>query len=163
MSQQRSIKSFFSCENASPNARSMSPAKKKAKVEQKSDLDPSILEFSLKYPGALDKNIGPSWFQCLAPEFEKPYFKDLSDFVSSERASSSKTIFPPPRQVWSWTHDFEVKKTKVVIIGQDPYHGEGQAHGLCFSVQPGVEVPPSLKNIFKELETDIEGFKNPGK
>ena len=120
-----------------------------------------LVDLTQKYPGALHQNIGLSWFESLTPQFEKPYFENLSSFVAKER--ESKTIFPPPQHVWSWTHDFDLKDTKVVILGQDPYHGPGQAHGLCFSVQQGVDVPPSLKNMYKELETDIKGFKNPGK
>jgi uracil-DNA glycosylase len=63
--------------------------------------------------------------------------------------------------VWSWTQYFDVKDTKVVILGQDPYHGPGQAHGLCFSVQKGIPTPPSLVNMYKELSNDIEGFTSP--
>ena len=63
--------------------------------------------------------------------------------------------------MWKWTHDFDLKKTKVVIIGQNPYHNPGEAHGLCFSVPKGIECPKSLNNIFKELENDINGFTRP--
>lgn len=108
---------------------------------------------------ALHENIGKSWFRALQSEFDKPYFKKLSDFVKQER--STKTVFPPENKVYSWTHHHDIKDTRVLILGQDPYHGQGQAHGLSFSVQKGVRIPPSLVNIFKELESDIPGFKAP--
>lgn len=108
---------------------------------------------------ALHENIGLSWFRALQTEFDKPYFKKLSAFVKGER--SAKTVFPPENQVYSWTHHHAIKDTRVVILGQDPYHGPGQAHGLSFSVQKGIRHPPSLINIFKELENDIPGFKTP--
>ncbi|XP_057367608.1 uracil-DNA glycosylase-like [Daphnia carinata] len=109
--------------------------------------------------GALHHNIGHSWFRAVEPEFKKPYFKLLSDFLASER--SKHTIFPPEHLIWSWTHFCDIQDIKAVIIGQDPYHGVGQAHGLCFSVLKGVNPPPSLVNIFKELASDIDGFQIP--
>ena len=93
-----------------------------------------------------------SWKPVLQAEFEQPYFKELSEFLHA--AYEKKTIFPPKQQVFS-AFTTDLKNVKVVIIGQDPYHGPGQAHGLCFSVRPGIEPPPSLKNIFRELESDI--------
>jgi len=107
----------------------------------------------------LHPHIGLGWYQALKSEFEKPYFKKLSEFVCGERAK--QTIFPRPEHVWSWTQHAPAD-LKVVILGQDPYHGPGQAHGLCFSVQRGVKSPPSLANMFKELEADVDGFKRPG-
>ena len=98
-----------------------------------------------------------TWFSALEPEFKKEYFSSLSKFLENERNSNGK-IFPPTEQVWSWTHYTDIKDTKVVILGQDPYHGPGQAHGLCFSVQKGVSAPPSLVNMYKELKEDIPGF-----
>lgn len=108
---------------------------------------------------ALHENIGISWFRALQGEFDKPYFKKLSSFVQQER--KAKTVFPPEDKVYSWTHHHDIKETRVVILGQDPYHAPGQAHGLSFSVQKGVRLPPSLVNIYKELENDIPGFKSP--
>ncbi|KAK0070039.1 uracil-DNA glycosylase [Biomphalaria pfeifferi] len=105
-------------------------------------------------------NIGPSWYTALESEFSKEYFIKLSQFIGDERKKS--TIFPPADQVFTWTTTCAISSVKVVIIGQDPYHGQGQAHGLCFSVLPGVKPPPSLENIFKELEGSIDGFKHPG-
>lgn len=111
-------------------------------------------------PGALHANIGASWFRILEKQFDQSYFRDLDRFLQAER--SKKTIYPPADEVWSWTHDFPVRDTKVVILGQDPYHGPNQAHGLCFSVKKGVKVPPSLDNMYKELENDVTGFQKPG-
>uniref|UniRef100_A0A0B7BAH3 Uracil-DNA glycosylase n=2 Tax=Arion vulgaris TaxID=1028688 RepID=A0A0B7BAH3_9EUPU len=104
-------------------------------------------------------NIGPSWFTALEQEFSKEYFSQLSQFIAAERKNS--TVYPPADQVFTWTTACALRSVKVVIIGQDPYHGPRQAHGLCFSVLPGVTSPPSLGNMFKELESDIAGFKIP--
>lgn len=102
----------------------------------------------------MDVKIEQSWKDALAGEFEKPYFASLVRFLREEKAAGKK-IFPPGGQIF---HAFEltpVSKLKVVILGQDPYHGLGQAHGLSFSVPEGVPAPPSLKNIFKEIESDM--------
>ncbi|XP_042872292.1 uracil-DNA glycosylase-like [Penaeus japonicus] len=125
---------------------------------QKNKLKAEIKQASRKFV-ALHENIGPSWFTALKSEFSKPYFEKLSSFLEGERKRS--TIFPPAEQVYSWTHNCELRDVKVVILGQDPYHGPRQAHGLCFSVQKGVPPPPSLLNMYKELEADIEGFQRP--
>ncbi|XP_022091813.1 uncharacterized protein LOC110979932 [Acanthaster planci] len=103
--------------------------------------------------------IGESWAKALSAEFKKPYFTKLQNFVEKERLT--KTIYPPANQVYSWTQLCSIHDVKVVILGQDPYHGPGQAHGLCFSVKKGVDPPPSLVNMFKELAADIEGFQIP--
>lgn len=94
-----------------------------------------------------------SWKDLLKEEFEKPYFKDLTDFVRSEY--QTKTVYPPPRLIFNALDSVPVDEVKVIIIGQDPYHGAGQAHGLSFSVPNGVPLPPSLKNIYKEIESDL--------
>lgn len=96
--------------------------------------------------------IHDSWKPFLREEFAKPYFKALEEFTRSER--SRETVYPPHEDVFN---AFEVPfdAVKVVVLGQDPYHGPGQAHGLCFSVRRGVEVPPSLRNVFKELRSDL--------
>ena len=99
-------------------------------------------------------NIHPSWKRILKDEFEKPYFKDLTAFVKSDYANS--TCYPPFEEIFAAFTASSFDKTKVVIIGQDPYHGKGQAHGLCFSVNDCIPHPPSLKNIYKELETDVQ-------
>lgn len=93
------------------------------------------------------------WNPLLRDEFAKPYWSDLQRFVGDERAHHQ--VFPPADQVFAALHQTPYAEVKVVILGQDPYHGPGQAHGLCFSVQPGVPAPPSLKNIFKELHSDL--------
>ncbi len=102
----------------------------------------------------------PSWSAAIEAESSKAYFKQLQQFVQSER-DSGKSIFPPQSQVLSAFDVTPLDKVKVVILGQDPYHGEGQAHGLSFSVQPGVAIPPSLRNMYKELAQDIDGFEAP--
>ncbi|XP_050964876.1 uracil DNA glycosylase a isoform X1 [Labeo rohita] len=104
--------------------------------------------------------IGESWKKALNAEFGKPYFRSLMSFVAEER--QKHTIYPPSNEVFTWTQTCNIKDVKVVILGQDPYHGPNQAHGLCFSVQRPVPPPPSLVNIFKELASDIEGFEQPG-
>ena len=93
------------------------------------------------------------WNSLLNEELSKPYFVALQEFVEAERATHR--VFPPREQVYAALHETPFALTKVVILGQDPYHGFGQAHGLCFSVQHGVRVPPSLQNIFKELRDDL--------
>lgn len=101
----------------------------------------------------MDVRIEPSWKRRLAPEFEKDYFVRLTEFVRAEY--SRTTIYPPARLIFNAFDHCPFDTTKVVIIGQDPYHGPGQAHGLCFSVAEGVPNPPSLQNIFKEIQHDL--------
>lgn len=95
-----------------------------------------------------------TWREVLHEERSKDYFKNLLSFVEAERAAG-KRIYPPSGEVFSALVHTPLDKVRVVILGQDPYHGPGQAHGLCFSVKPGVALPPSLQNIFKELRADI--------
>lgn len=95
-----------------------------------------------------------SWLKRLGPEFEKPYMKELKSFLT-EQKKQQKTIFPRGDQYFAALNHCPFEKVKVVVIGQDPYHGPGQAHGLSFSVQKGVPQPPSLQNIFKELQSDL--------
>ncbi len=104
----------------------------------------------------MDVRIEASWKTRLSQEFEKEYFIRLSEFVKDEYRT--KTIFPPGSLIFNAFNLCPFDKIKAVIIGQDPYHGPGQAHGLCFSVKEGVEFPPSLVNIFKEIESDL-GYK----
>lgn len=98
-------------------------------------------------------NIGNDWDEILKDEWEKPYYKKLRAFLKSEYASH--TVFPDMYDIFNALKYTSYEETRVVIIGQDPYHEVGQAHGLCFSVKKGVEPPPSLKNIFKELNDDL--------
>ena len=97
--------------------------------------------------------IAESWKNILQPEFEKTYFKNLMDFVNEEYVT--QTCYPNEKDVFSAFDACPFNELKVVIIGQDPYHGIGQANGLCFSVHEGIPHPPSLMNVFKELETDL--------
>ena len=98
-------------------------------------------------------NIEPSWKDLLKGEFEKPYFQKLTDFVEHEYKTT--TVFPPKELLFNAFNQCPFNATKVVIIGQDPYHDVNQAHGLCFSVNEGVKVPPSLRNIYKEQHQDM--------
>ncbi|MDQ0965532.1 uracil-DNA glycosylase [Flavobacterium sp. W4I14] len=102
----------------------------------------------------------PGWLAVLEEEFEKDYMKSLKSFLQEEK-NKGATVYPKGTDIFNALNTTPFDRVKVVILGQDPYHGAGQAHGLSFSVQRGVAVPPSLKNIYKELETDIEGFKAP--
>lgn len=98
-------------------------------------------------------NIESSWHEVLSEEFEKPYFQDLVHFVKSEYQSHQ--IYPPGKEIFAAFDYSPFTATKVIIIGQDPYHGEGQANGLCFSVKDHIRIPPSLLNIYKELQQDL--------
>lgn len=93
------------------------------------------------------------WLNALQPEFRKPYYKALFQKVNEEY--HKQLIFPPANDIFNAFHFTPLKDVKVVILGQDPYHGDGQAHGLCFSVKPDVDIPPSLVNIYKELNDDL--------
>lgn len=101
----------------------------------------------------MEVRIEDSWKAQLSDEFEKPYFKELIGFVKNEY--QTQTIYPPGKLIFNAFDLCPFDKVKVVIIGQDPYHGPGQAHGLCFSVQDGTAFPPSLRNIFKEIQADM--------
>lgn len=107
-----------------------------------------------------DPKIEKSWKKVLSDEFQKPYFQELKTFLVRER-EAKKMIYPPPKDIF---HAFEVcpfSSVRVVILGQDPYHGAGQAHGLCFSVRHGTQTPPSLQNIYKELKNEFSNFVIP--
>lgn len=93
------------------------------------------------------------WLKPLTPEFSKPYYKKLFQIVKKEY--DERPIYPPADEIFNAFHFTPLKDVKVVILGQDPYHGRGQAEGLCFSVKPGVEIPPSLANIYQELKDDL--------
>ncbi len=97
--------------------------------------------------------INESWKEYLQEEFEKPYFKELTDFVKQEYTNES--VYPPPKHIFRAFDLTPFEKVEVVILGQDPYHGPKQANGLCFAVEEGVALPPSLKNIFKEIEKEF--------
>jgi len=98
-------------------------------------------------------NINPDWKEILQPEFNKPYFNDLLQSITL--AYKTTTVYPESDKIFNALNLCPFSKIKVVIIGQDPYHGEKQAHGLCFSVQDDIKIPPSLKNIYKEIKNDI--------
>mgnify|MGYP001213991781 CR=1 FL=1 len=96
----------------------------------------------------------PDWLDALQGEFAQPYMQQLRDFLQAEKAAG-KVVFPPGALIFNALNSTPLDKVRVVIIGQDPYHGPGQAHGLSFSVPPGVRTPPSLQNIFKEINRDL--------
>lgn len=101
----------------------------------------------------MNVRLEPSWKALLADEFEKPYFIELTDAI--RKAYQTKAVYPPPAQIFRALDLCPVDQVRVVILGQDPYHGQGQAHGLSFSVPKGVRPPPSLQNIMKELQDDV--------
>jgi len=101
----------------------------------------------------MEVKIEESWKERLAPEFEKPYFQELVSFIKQEY--TGKQIFPPAKQIFNAFNHCSFDNCRVVILGQDPYHGPGQANGLCFSVNDGIRMPPSLINIFKEIQNDL--------
>jgi uracil-DNA glycosylase len=102
---------------------------------------------------SINPDIEPSWKEALNKEFQREYFITLKAFLQQEKKQF--TIYPPGQTIFSAFNHTPIEKVKVVILGQDPYHGPGQAHGLCFSVPQGVAIPPSLVNIFKELKTEL--------
>lgn len=111
--------------------------------------------------GILNLNaLGAAWKTFLEPEFEQDYMQALRKFLK-QRLDAGAVIYPPAKDRFNAFSYTPFEQVKVVILGQDPYHGPGQAHGLCFSVRPGVTPPPSLKNIFRELESDL-GISSPG-
>lgn len=101
----------------------------------------------------MEVTLEKSWKEILADEFEKPYFLELTQFVKEEYKNNA--VYPSPKFIFNALDSLPVDKVKVIILGQDPYHGPGQAHGLSFSVPDGVDIPPSLKNIYKEIVSDL--------
>jgi uracil-DNA glycosylase len=102
-----------------------------------------------------DVQLEPSWLAHLAPEFDKAYMTQVRAFLLAEK-KAGKTVFPPGDEIFSVFSHTPLDQVRVVILGQDPYHGAGQAHGLCFSVRPGIKVPPSLRNIYKEIHAELD-------
>jgi uracil-DNA glycosylase len=102
-----------------------------------------------------DIQIDDSWKNVLADEFSKPYMLELKKFLQTEK-QHGKIIYPPSNDIFNALNYTPFDKVKVVIVGQDPYHGPNQAHGMCFSVLPGIKTPPSLVNIYKEIESDLQ-------
>ncbi|MBI3572147.1 uracil-DNA glycosylase [Candidatus Kaiserbacteria bacterium] len=102
----------------------------------------------------MEVKIDQSWKQHLASEFAEPYFAELTEFVKKEY--KDEIVYPPPKYIFRAFDLCPFDKVKVVILGQDPYHGKGQANGLCFAVSGGTTLPPSLQNIFKEIESDVD-------
>jgi uracil-DNA glycosylase len=101
----------------------------------------------------MEVKLEASWKERLGDEFAKPYFRTLTEFVKSEY--QKRTVYPPPKRIFAALDEVPFEKVRVVILGQDPYHGPGQANGLCFSVNDGVALPPSLRNVFQEIHADL--------
>ena len=125
----------------------------------------SVIYYQFQYLALQYNNLGismikPQWQQLINSESKKDYFQTLTAEIASQRASGL-SIFPAEKDVFNAFNYADLLDVKVVILGQDPYHGEGQAHGLAFSVQHGIKIPPSLVNMYKELVTDIDGFEKP--
>lgn len=147
-------------DKTSPPAKALKTEDSSLSPEQKQSIEVKRMTALAKLANKVGpNNMGLSWKKALAVEFNKDYFKKLMQFVQSER--KSHTIYPYESDVYSWTKHCDINEIKVVIIGQDPYHQARQAHGLCFSVPVGITPPPSLVNIYKELDSDIEGFSAP--
>ncbi len=106
-----------------------------------------------------DVKLGGGWKEKLADQFDQSYFKQLTEFVRNEYVSA--TVYPNPKNIFRAFNETPFDSVRVVILGQDPYHGDGQANGLCFAVNTGVKAPPSLQNIFKELESDLGSIGSP--
>ncbi|KAJ1952712.1 uracil DNA glycosylase [Linderina pennispora] len=160
----KTLDSFFKPKKPTEKrAKAASPA---AEGESRSDesQDPAETAIVRKdYPQELRleyETIDVSWLKHLEPEFSKKYFTALKAFLKQEE-QAKKTIFPPAIDVYSWSRFAPFSKVRVVILGQDPYHGPGQAHGLAFSVRPGVRTPPSLVNMYKGLAVDYPDFVRP--
>lgn len=115
-----------------------------------------MIDIDADLPGPLTQ---PTWRDALKDEISKPYFKKLAQFVEEEQ--KTKKVYPPKEDIFTAYNGTPIEDIRVVIVGQDPYHQPGQAHGLSFSVRKGVTIPPSLKNIYKELAEDIPGFVAP--
>lgn len=127
-------------------------------MRESSKLNPYIYPKTSNICFRMEVKIESSWKSRLFEEFEMPYFEALTDFVRQEYAT--KTVYPPGKLIFHAFEQSPFDLTKVIILGQDPYHGPGQAHGLCFSVPEGIDLPPSLQNIFKEISQDM-GITNP--
>ena len=169
MSKQTSLSSFFAkpppAKRAKTSSGSSSPSRAAAAAAQAPLVAalPAADGAHAAQIALLEKHsltLPTSWMGVLAGEVRKPYFAKLLDFVAAER--KKKTIFPVPADVFGAFDLCPLSKISVVIIGQDPYHGEGQGHGPCFSVRKGVKVPPSLRNIFKEAAADVGTVAKPG-
>ncbi|BFZ61442.1 uracil DNA glycosylase [Saitoella coloradoensis] len=162
-SKQSSLSSFFGAAPTSPAKVTVKAPTTAPDSNAPFDKDRWVDSLSEKNKELLDleiKTLHISWFSALHGEFTKPYFLKLKEFLKQER-ENRKRIFPPEEDVYSWARHTPLDKVKVVILGQDPYHGQGQAHGLCFSVRPPINAPPSLKNIYTALKNDYPDFTKP--
>jgi uracil-DNA glycosylase len=139
-------------QEAPPAPHSRSPQDKQAADAPAPKIEEELPPLPAGVPG-LPAGLDPSWLAALDPETRKPYWADLAKFVTEERKKA--TVFPPAADVFNAFRFTPLDKVKVLLLGQDPYPGAGQAHGLCFSVRPGVRLPGSLRNIYQELNDDL--------
>ncbi len=137
----------------------MIPSAEEPSPKQLKDSDQSKQTQVSNSTSSFGQLLHSSWRSHLSKELSASYFENLESFVQKKRAAGP--VFPPADEVFSWSHYCHLDNVNVVILGQDPYHDFGQAHGLCFSVKRGVALPPSLKNIFKELKTEYPDFVPP--
>ena len=149
-------KAYSGDEEETVRKKALSPEQKEKCADSRARAKVLLLHKRLSLVPA---DLGVSWYTALQDLFHTDWFRKLSEFVTGERKAG--TVYPIESEVWSWTKMTPIQDIKVVILGQDPYHGPGQAHGLCFSVKNGVPPPPSLVNIYKELESDISNFTRP--
>lgn len=152
----RSITSFF---GGKPGAGGRAAAAAKAKSGDDWAPQPLPDEEDVEW-GALERHLEPTWAGLLAGEFKKPYWRELGEFLEREAAAGTQ-VFPPRSLVFNAFRLTPFDRVRCVVIGQDPYHDDGQAEGMSFSVPHGVRVPSSLRNIYKELGTDVAGFRAP--
>ncbi|KAI8583452.1 hypothetical protein K450DRAFT_223748 [Umbelopsis ramanniana AG] len=156
---QSSLLSMWGAKSTTDKAVSSLAVAKAAPIN-KSDLEKDLTEEQKTLLKLELETLNPEWLRILKPELTKPSFLKLKSFLENEKKQGNK-IFPPENDIYSWSNFTPASKVKVVILGQDPYHGDGQAHGLCFSVKKGVRVPPSLVNIYTCVKNDYPDFNKP--
>ena len=129
------------------------PAPRKRSSKKTESTEPSLFSEADGKPAWVPPPLAEGWIEQLQDEFNQPYFQNLQAFLAQDRQEHK--VYPPEEEVFTAFRLTPFEEVKVLILGQDPYHNPGEAHGLCFSVKPGMKVPPSLRNIFKELKDDI--------
>ncbi|KAJ8462433.1 hypothetical protein ONZ45_g17933 [Pleurotus djamor] len=159
-----SLDAYFTRKPSASASKSVEKATpKESAVEEEEETtypDPTATSLAEATLESLEKDtMHSSWYKVLQKEFTKPYFIQLKKTLASEKAAH--TIYPELSNIYSWSRYTPLDAVRVVVLGQDPYHNVGQAHGLSFSVLPPTKLPGSLRNIYKQMETDIPGFKPP--
>ncbi|OBZ72214.1 Uracil-DNA glycosylase [Grifola frondosa] len=168
---QRTLVDMFSGPSSAPSAKKLkvdgsTPSLNSIPLSM-SELQNSFSDEEKKLLSLECETLGKSWLKLLKDEIRKPYFLQLKRFLYDQGvkgvndSAKSLKVYPSPQNIYSWSNLTPLGRVKVVIIGQDPYHGPGQAHGLCFSVPPGIDIPPSLRNIYAEIKTEYPAFEPP--